>query len=134
MFGSKQSVKQSEASEAVVLLLQQMLVQQKDVAEQQAVHHKELLAALRSTEQLKASALPGSAWAPIEQASGLGPVSGADQECSAIHGKGGLKHQEDLTPGLDSTMRFRKVQGLHWLKITVMNYNILAPVLIKTRS
>ena len=101
MFGSKQS-------ETVVLLLQQMLAQQKDLAEQQALHHKELLAALRSPEQPKTSALPGSAEAPIEQAFGLGPV---------IHGK----HQEDLIPGLDSTMRFRKVQGLHWLKITVMN-------------
>ena len=123
MFGSKQS-------ETVVLLLQQMLAQQKDLAEQQALHHKELLAALRSPEQPKTSALPGSAEAPIEQAFGLGPVSGDDLERSPIHGK----HQEDLIPGLDSTMRFRKVQGLHWLKITVMNYNILAHVLIKTRS
>ena len=120
MFGSKQS-------ETVVLLLQQMLAQQKDLAEQQALHHKELLAALRSPEQPKTSALPGSAEAPIEQAFGLGPV---DLERSPIHGK----HQEDLIPGLDSTMRFRKVQGLHWPKITVMNYNILAHVLIKTRS
>ena len=117
MFGSNQS-------ETVVLLLQQMLAQQKELAqqmlaqqkemaEQQAVHHEQLLAALRSPEQPKASALPGSAEAP------MGPVSG---------------DEEDLTPGLDSTMRFRKVQGLHWPKITVMNYNILAHVLIKTRS
>ena len=107
MFGSKQS-------ETVVLLLQQMLAQQKDLAEQQALHHKELLAALRSPDVPKTSALPGSAEAPIELAFGLGPV---DMERSPIHGK----HQEDLIPGLDSTMRFRKVQGLHWLKITVMN-------------
>ena len=111
-----------------------MLAQQKDLAEQQAVHHKELLATLRSPEQPKASALPGSAEAPIEQAFGLGTVSGDDQERSPIHRKGCLEHQEDLTSGLDSTMRFRKVQGLHWLTITVMNYNILAPVLIKTCS
>ena len=123
MFGSKQS-------ETVVLLLQQMLAQQKDLAEQQALHHKELLAALRSPDVPKTSALPGSAEAPIEQAFVLGPVRGDDLERSPIHGK----HQEDLIPGLDSTMRFRKVQGLHWPKITVMNYNILAHVLIKTRS
>ena len=123
MFGSKQS-------ETVVLLLQQMLAQQKDLAEQQALHHKELLAALRSPDVPETSALPGSAEAPIEQAFGLGPVSGGDLERSPF----GWKHQEDLIPGLDSTMRFRKVQGLHWPKITVMNYNILAHVLIKTRS
>ena len=107
MFGSKQS-------ETVVLLLQQMLAQQKDLAEQQALHHKELLAALRSPDVPKTSALPGSAEAPIEQEFGLGLVCGDDLERSwhlvryRIQGNP-RRSQPHLRPSLNAGGRSRSL-------------------------